>query len=441
VTAEIAIMNKGAVALAADSAVTIQRPGGAKIYNSVNKLFMMSKYQPVGVMVYGMAEFMGVPWETIIKAYRSALGQRSFPSIPGYASHFLQFLQEEHGLFGEEEQSRYFERTVVNGFSSIRRELDGKVKAALGRPGGLLDGRVKPLASRVVAEKWARLRQAAPLECFRGLRKSVLARQHKEQIAKAQQEVFQGLPLSVGTQRKLRDIAADLFLSSKFDGPTSGVVIAGFGEKEHFPSLVSNIVDGLLDGKLRFLKGPEHSISIRNTASIVPFAQSEMVHTFMEGIDPYYQRILDRYLEEVFRQYPEDVVNLVITGSKKSKQAVKGKLQASCAKLLDELKAKTRDYRQANHVSPVMDAVALLPKDELAAMAESLVNLTSFKRRISMEAETVGGPIDVAVISKGDGFIWIRRKHYFDSRLNPGFLANYYQAGPLSTKEEEQSNA
>ncbi len=69
----------------------------------------------------------------------------------------------------------------------------------------------------------------------------------------------------------------------------------------------------------------------------------------------------------------------------------------------------------------------ILPKDELAAMAESLVNLTSFKRRISMDEETVGGPIDVAVISKGDGFIWIKRKHYFDPKLNPGFLANYYQ--------------
>jgi len=60
-------------------------------------------------------------------------------------------------------------------------------------------------------------------------------------------------------------------------------------------------------------------------------------------------------------------------------------------------------------------------------MAESLVNLTSFKGKVSMEAETVGGPIDVAVISKGDGFIWINRKHYFARELNPPFFANYYR--------------
>lgn len=70
----------------------------------------------------------------------------------------------------------------------------------------------------------------------------------------------------------------------------------------------------------------------------------------------------------------------------------------------------------------------MLPKDELAAMAESLVNLASFKRRVTDEEETVGGPIDVAVISRGDGFIWIKRKHYFEPGLNPQFLANYYRS-------------
>ncbi len=60
-------------------------------------------------------------------------------------------------------------------------------------------------------------------------------------------------------------------------------------------------------------------------------------------------------------------------------------------------------------------------------MAEALVNITSLKRRVSVEAETVGGPIDVAVISKGDGFIWIKRKHYFDAKENPYFFNNYFR--------------
>lgn len=94
---------------------------------------------------------------------------------------------------------------------------------------------------------------------------------------------------------------------------------------------------------------------------------------------------------------------------------------------LEEFDASWEQWEQKKFISPILDIVADLPKDELAAMAESLVNLTSFKRRISAEAETVGGPIDVAVISKGDGFVWIKRKHYFERDLNPAFFANYYR--------------
>ncbi|MNN75572.1 hypothetical protein D3C81_1918880 [compost metagenome] len=75
--------------------------------------------------------------------------------------------------------------------------------------------------------------------------------------------------------------------------------------------------------------------------------------------------------------------------------------------------------------NPVIRTVSSLPKEELAAMAEALVNLTSIKRKMSTDRETVGGPIDVAVISKGDGFIWIKRKHYFSPDLNHGYFQNY----------------
>jgi hypothetical protein len=71
----------------------------------------------------------------------------------------------------------------------------------------------------------------------------------------------------------------------------------------------------------------------------------------------------------------------------------------------------------------IQDMVLFMPKQELSNLAESLVNLTSTKRRVSAEKESVGGPIDVAVISKGDGFVWVRRKHYFDPNFNPRYFA------------------
>ena len=74
------------------------------------------------------------------------------------------------------------------------------------------------------------------------------------------------------------------------------------------------------------------------------------------------------------------------------------------------------------HVDPVRSMVKFLPKDGLGEMAEALVGLTSLTRRITPVEETVGGPIDVAVVTKGDGLVWINRKHYFEPQLNPQYF-------------------
>jgi hypothetical protein len=74
---------------------------------------------------------------------------------------------------------------------------------------------------------------------------------------------------------------------------------------------------------------------------------------------------------------------------------------------------------------PVVNAVAFFSPTEMASMAETLVNFESFKQQVTLRSETVGGPIDVAVVTRGDGFIWIKRKHYFSPELNHQFFANY----------------
>jgi hypothetical protein len=33
--------------------------------------------------------------------------------------------------------------------------------------------------------------------------------------------------------------------------------------------------------------------------------------------------------------------------------------------------------------------------------------------------QTVGGPIEIAAISKHEGFKWVQRKHYYTRDLNP----------------------
>lgn len=62
---------------------------------------------------------------------------------------------------------------------------------------------------------------------------------------------------------------------------------------------------------------------------------------------------------------------------------------------------------------------AAMPFGDAIDLAEFLVDLTVNFSRFIPGAPTVGGPIEVAAISKHEGFKWIKRKHYFNSDLNP----------------------
>ena len=209
---------------------------------------------------------------------------------------------------------------------------------------------------------------------------------------------------------------------------TSGVVIAGFGTNDMFPVLKSFLIEGRVCGFMKYIHQEEKSdeIDIENDASITPFAQDDMINTFITGVHPNYLLTLVNDLRELLTSYPEILVDSIDKFGPREKDEWKLKLHTISEEMCSEYIARLRDHNTAFSTDSILRVVRVLPKDELAAMAESLINLTSFKRRVSMEEETVGGPIDVAVISKGDGFIWIKRKHYFDRELNQQFFANYY---------------
>ena len=60
-----------------------------------------------------------------------------------------------------------------------------------------------------------------------------------------------------------------------------------------------------------------------------------------------------------------------------------------------------------------------MPIQDAIELADFLVHLTSMYVRFSPGASTVGGPIEIAAITKHEGFKWIKRKYYYDPRYNP----------------------
>ena len=64
-TSEIAVMNQRAVALAADSAVTLIDGGTVVVRNDQRKLFNLIEHRPVGVMFFGVADILGHPCSSL----------------------------------------------------------------------------------------------------------------------------------------------------------------------------------------------------------------------------------------------------------------------------------------------------------------------------------------------------------------------------------------
>lgn len=435
-TAEIAIMNKTAVALAADSAVTIGK--GQKIYNTANKLFTLSKYQPVGIMIYGSADLIGVPWESIIKTFREDLGKKRFDFLKEYCAYFINYINDNQLLFSETAQKQYVFDSVSGYCRSMKNDIDEQVKGLFKDNAKVNLEQVVDIATNKIKKYYDLWKQADYLPDMNEDFCNEIVRKYEEEFNKAMELVFEKLPLNLSSVNQLKTICSNIFCKNMISNNHSGIVIAGFGEKDIFPSIISLRVDGYVNNKLKYMFSRQGTINEANNTIIIPFAQQEMVATFMEGIDPDFKKTLEAYITIIFNKYPEIIVNNINIPEEEKKDLL-NKLKKVTSSLFEDFNSKLKSYQKDNHVNPVIRTVAFLPKDELAAMAESLVNLTSFKRRITFEAETVGGPIDVAVISKGDGFIWIKRKHYFDGTLNYQFFSNYYLKEKNNIKGNEEN--
>ena len=157
-TAEISIMNKWGVALAADSAVSIVTSAGLKIYNT-NKLFMLSKYHPVGIMVYGNAELMGVPWEVIIKKYRKEeLKETCFKQLKEYGEHFISYLDKNVSLFPTEQQE---DNVYATTYSYLDQIVNARIKKTVER----ITHQGKKISNKEVQKNNSRSYQGALRSC------------------------------------------------------------------------------------------------------------------------------------------------------------------------------------------------------------------------------------------------------------------------------------
>ena len=127
-TAIVGIINRQGVAFAADSAATVTLSSTQKISNHANKIFELSRREPVGIALCGNMDFMKIPWEQIIKMYRKQLSDRQFPSVIEYANDFFAFVRKINAFQNKEldpkaEISFFVDSFYNDMFSSANEQL------------------------------------------------------------------------------------------------------------------------------------------------------------------------------------------------------------------------------------------------------------------------------------------------------------------------------
>lgn len=384
-------MNRYGIALAADSASTFYSPFQfhSKTYNSANKVFMLSYLEPVGMMVYGRADLAGVPWEPLCKYYRDILDLTTLPTLREYGKDFFEFLEANEDLF----PASVRELSLQNFFTQTFRELLDYITQ------GLTNNDEKMLLNRMeeeIAVAFARLKETPYDQHVRDISGDLI----EKPLGAAIQDVFTSpLPLSIDNQ--LRALGK-LLIEKEIRPLPSGLVLAGYGTREIFGNVLHYQIGPFVGHKIKRVLVSEDSVAEAG-AVVRAYAQQDVISLFMNGIDSsLYQAILDSVVEAL-----------------RNAGVVDDKVQAITTSFQHGLEHMMATFSSTQ----LMEAIQYLPKEELAMFAESLVALTVLKRHISLDSETVGGPVDVAVLSKGDGFIWVKRKHYFDPNLNPYYFA------------------
>ncbi|MCA8888532.1 MAG: hypothetical protein KDA46_06880 [Parvularculaceae bacterium] len=422
-TSEVVLMNRQAVAMAADSAVTISGPQYLKTYQSVDKLFPLVDGQPIAVMIYNNAEIMSTPWETVISLYREATRGRALDTVQAYAEDFMNFLSGNPDLFPPDHQDTEFFKHLAVVYTVIAEDFDAQVHK-MSETGGKVRDHLPAIFEFVVGQFYSdyqRYPDDAPrgdLACFpQGMGEQV-RRRYREEIEQLIDSLIVSLRTDYGqftvsdaTREQLREIAVFAVTRDAFFEHYTGVVFAGFGARDKFPAMRSYLSSSVILGILKRKQDRSADMTSDGGPVVQPFAQDRMIRTFLTGMDQYLRMFMYGETLKLSMNLVSDLVGRAPGLSEAQRQALfRDYSENNLGHALREFFRSIDAYQYAVHTRPIYRAIGSLPKRELGETAASLIKLNSFQQKVMHSIETVGGPIDVAVITRNGGLEMKRDK-------------------------------
>ena len=389
-TAIVGILNKRAACIAADSAVTFNN--GYKIHNSANKIFSLGEKHPVGIMVYGNSCFIKTPWEIIIKMYGNYIENDQKERLESYAQDFIHFLYQNHFFM----DAQNIDSSLQNFLWHIHECIKDKAKSAKKTLVEIYESYNNVFKKENKCEEIANL----SFDDFLKLTSNTIDI-IKSEIAILEECNIEGNSLIERT-------FYEIIKAKDYTFQCSGIVFVGYGKSDIYPKLMSYKISFPIKHKLRYFCDNQTAINNHgNDASIMPFAQTDVIETIISGIDQSLLQEFLTYSKETLEQMHRSIISELLIENDNVPPNIE---KFNIGKFLTELSNRITAHLKNTQVIPLLQSIGALEKSELAEVAESLIALTSVKRKITFYTESVGGPIDVAIISKHEGFQWIKRK-------------------------------
>jgi hypothetical protein len=412
-------MNEHVIVLAADSATTVSMlmsgERKTRYFRGANKLFQLSRIHPVGLMIHGAATVQGVPWELLIKDFRVSLDEKSFERLPEYPQHLFDFLAAHKQLFPDAEKESTFVQNAIQAMLAAQRVVRESDKYERAN-----DEEKTAVFAAGLTELLEGLKGEAPLEPVTTQDIEAALVRYKDAVVTKLNDEWVPIAAEFGPLVETLAELAIRELMTHYERylANTGIVIGGYGAHDYYPSFeLYNCFGFLADRFIAVRSDRSRSIARGSFGVIEGFAQDNMIDTFKFGLGFDAYAHVHRATEKALTQIAEKTLHKYAPGT--SVDELKDLI-------LEELSAAQDDWFQKvrqEHYAPLARVISSLPVSDLAALAKSLVELQSLKERVTRDSESVGGPIDVAVISKHDGFVWIERKHYFRAELNPRFFS------------------
>lgn len=408
----VCIINRNGIALAADSAGTYT--GNKMFYNSMNKVFSLSRKYVYGAITYGATTIYNVSIDQVLKEFRTYLDSRE------HISDFFEILPLFEAFINQNSSYYKFDLAEANHCNGLIKDL-------------VVDwgNKIKTVATEVDAEN----KISEILNQLETVMRGSLKIDNYDVSAYIKTTYNDYFNMLIGmivpelnnfpTQKEcFWDYICNYFNLSLTNETNNymGLFFAGYGHCDAFPKFTHIELYRVVGGKIKYRLVENYEES-SNHAQIVPLAQPDVILTFCKGISNRFINYIPQKVESIINS---KIDALPDTFTIDQKNALKTSLSSSKAEIASAINTTI----QNDNVKPILDSVQLIPLPEMGFLAESLVNITSLKRTFAIDGnqQTVGGPTDVAVMSKGDGFVWIKRKHYFDKQMNPDYIMKIHES-------------